>query len=259
MKPAANKATNHHQPPPTHHQPPPTATPPQKKVKPNLLRVEVGVKTRQQLTSERAILETMIAAAVGACGDERLAEKAKPFARGLCRHFAMLYAAGAAPPPAPPATSRPPVDPTAPKAADPVRFFLPSLVSLSSRGLDSFKALFHTNPSPTHPSPTHPSPTHHPHLTPTPTNHPQASPEPMPRGLIEFDVHVVLDALVEVLRDASPARATAAVENLSVLVTTTLRLHEVGSASRLRFPACVFGAGCKYLAQPPPPSLVSTS
>lgn len=99
---------------------PPFAAAPQ--VKPSLLKIEVGVKTRQQLTSERAILQMMIAAAVGACGDERLSEKAKPFSRGLCRHFAMLYAAGAAPPPAPPATSRPPPDPTAPpRPADQVR------------------------------------------------------------------------------------------------------------------------------------------
>jgi hypothetical protein len=62
----------------------------------------------------------MIAAAIGACGDDRLAERAKPFARGLCRHFAMLYAAGAAPPPAPPATSRPQLDPTAPRGEDQV-------------------------------------------------------------------------------------------------------------------------------------------
>lgn len=53
------------------------------------------MKTKTQLVAERQVLVTLISAIIGAAADEQLADAAGPFARGICRHFAMLFAAGA--------------------------------------------------------------------------------------------------------------------------------------------------------------------
>jgi transformation/transcription domain-associated protein len=58
-------------------------------------QVDLGVKTKTQLVAERQVLVTLISAIIGAAADEQLADAAGPFARGICRHFAMLFAAGA--------------------------------------------------------------------------------------------------------------------------------------------------------------------
>jgi hypothetical protein len=73
--------------------------------------VDLGVKTKTQLVAERQVLVALIAAVIGAGADEQLGEVAGPFARGICRHFAMLFAAGAqvnrGPPPPPGRGARP--------------------------------------------------------------------------------------------------------------------------------------------------------
>ncbi|KAK9813301.1 hypothetical protein WJX72_012102 [[Myrmecia] bisecta] len=61
--------------------------------------VEVGTKTKTQLLAERQVLKTLIAVTIGAAADPAVAEMASPFARGICRHFALLFAAGASAPP----------------------------------------------------------------------------------------------------------------------------------------------------------------
>lgn len=70
-------------------------------VMPTNSRVDLGPKTKQQLMAERQMLGTLIAAAVAAAADPLLSETAVPFMEGVCRHFAMLYTAGAVSPPSP--------------------------------------------------------------------------------------------------------------------------------------------------------------
>lgn len=55
---------------------------------------EGGVKTKTQLLAERHVLKQLLSTAVGAAADADLAADATPFAHGVCRHFAMLFAAG---------------------------------------------------------------------------------------------------------------------------------------------------------------------
>lgn len=59
---------------------------------------EGGVKTKTQLLAERNVLKQLLSTAVGAAADEDLAESATEFATGVCRHFAMLFAAGCSAP-----------------------------------------------------------------------------------------------------------------------------------------------------------------
>ncbi len=57
-----------------------------------------GVKTKTQLLAERHVLKQLLSTAVGAAADTDLAVDATPFAHGVCRHFAMLFAAGCSAP-----------------------------------------------------------------------------------------------------------------------------------------------------------------
>lgn len=59
---------------------------------------EGGVKTKTQLLAERQVLKQLLSTAVGAAADTELAADATPFAHGVCRHFAMLFAAGCSSP-----------------------------------------------------------------------------------------------------------------------------------------------------------------
>lgn len=59
---------------------------------------EGGVKTKTQLLAERQVLKQLLSTAVGAAADTDLAADATPFAHGVCRHFAMLFAAGCSSP-----------------------------------------------------------------------------------------------------------------------------------------------------------------
>ena len=59
---------------------------------------EGGVKTKTQLLAERQVLKQLLSTAVGAAADTELAANATPFAHGVCRHFAMLFAAGCSSP-----------------------------------------------------------------------------------------------------------------------------------------------------------------
>ena len=59
---------------------------------------EGGVKTKTQLLAERHVLKQLLSTAVGAAADTDLAADATPFAHGICRHFAMLFAAGCSAP-----------------------------------------------------------------------------------------------------------------------------------------------------------------
>ena len=59
---------------------------------------EGGVKTKTQLLAERHVLKQLLSTAVGAAADTDLAADATPFAHGVCRHFAMLFAAGGSEP-----------------------------------------------------------------------------------------------------------------------------------------------------------------
>ena len=59
---------------------------------------EGSVKTKTQLLAERHVLKQLLSTAVGAAADTDLAADATPFAHGVCRHFAMLFAAGCSAP-----------------------------------------------------------------------------------------------------------------------------------------------------------------
>ena len=59
---------------------------------------EGGVKTKTQLLAERHVLKQLLSTAIGAAADTDLATDATPFAHGVCRHFAMLFAAGCSAP-----------------------------------------------------------------------------------------------------------------------------------------------------------------
>ena len=59
---------------------------------------DAGVKTKTQLLAERHVLKQLLSTAVGAAADTDLAVDATPFAHGVCRHFAMLFAAGCSTP-----------------------------------------------------------------------------------------------------------------------------------------------------------------
>ena len=56
---------------------------------------DVGVKTRTQLLAERNVLRSLLATAIAGAGDPALRPAASDFASGICRHFALLFAAGA--------------------------------------------------------------------------------------------------------------------------------------------------------------------
>jgi transformation/transcription domain-associated protein len=68
---------------------------------------EMGVKTKTQLLAERQVLRQLITTVIAASGDKDLQPDAADFRSGVCRHFALLFAAGASTPP-----------PTVPTAAD---------------------------------------------------------------------------------------------------------------------------------------------
>ncbi len=57
-------------------------------------QAEQGVKTKTQLLAERNVLVTLLSAVIAAAAEDKLGETAAPFARDVCRHFAMLFAAG---------------------------------------------------------------------------------------------------------------------------------------------------------------------
>lgn len=140
-------------------------------VQPTPTRVDLGVKTKTQLIAERQVLATLLSAVIGAAADEKLADVAGPFAHGICRHFAMLFVAGAHPPPPAPMMAR----------------------QSQVEG----------------------------HLL-----------AAMPPGLRELDVHLFLDALVEVLCDEAPKRARAALDGLSVFLASVMKLHAARKATK---------------------------
>ena len=69
-------------------------------------KIDFGVKTLTQLKAERQVLRSLLSVVMGSSNDEDLQKEAKPFAEGVCMHFAMLFAAGASSPPPPPVSSR---------------------------------------------------------------------------------------------------------------------------------------------------------
>eukprot|EP00798_Chlamydomonas_sp_ICE-L_P011536 gene11536-34248_t len=83
-------------------------------------RAESGVKTKTQLVAERQAVVSLISTVIGASADERLASVATPFAHNVCRHFAMLYCAGAVSPPPAPAMSKPPMSSQQSSSASPM-------------------------------------------------------------------------------------------------------------------------------------------
>lgn len=68
-------------------------------------KVDFGVKTKTQLQAEKHVLKSLLTTIIGLSHDRELSDQARPFATGVCTHFSMLFAAGAAsPPPAPPSS-----------------------------------------------------------------------------------------------------------------------------------------------------------
>jgi transformation/transcription domain-associated protein len=154
-----------------------------------------GVKTKVQLQAERNVLVALLSAILAAAADEKLADVASPFARNMCRHFGMLFAAGTQPPPPAPAVFR-------------------------------------------HEARTEP----------------QSAPA-MPQGLRELDIHLFLDALIEVLCDKAPARARAALDGLATFLDTLLMLHEakskIGKPADAAQPGDGAGPAAMDVAAPP--------
>lgn len=58
----------------------------------------MGVKTKTQLLAERQVLRQLITAVVAASSDKDLQPQGMDYAVGICRHFALLFAAGASAP-----------------------------------------------------------------------------------------------------------------------------------------------------------------
>ncbi|KAL0051806.1 hypothetical protein WJX82_002492 [Trebouxia sp. C0006] len=153
-----------------------------------------GVKTKTQLLAERHVLKQLLSTAVGAAADTDLAVDATPFAHGVCRHFAMLFAAGCSTPKSaswqqPAGSQSPEVLPGGPPSGPPTG---------GSGG---------------------------------PTN--AAAGEPDGRGkasksqaLKELDAHLFFDALVEVLLEETTQRVPAALHGLAVFVDTLRLLVE---------------------------------
>jgi transformation/transcription domain-associated protein len=186
-------------------------------------RVELGVpKTKTQLIAEKGVLTSLLTAVISAAGDEQLADMAVPFCRSICRHFAMLFAAGATAPPPAPLMSRPTPSPAAAAAAAAAAqqqqrasqqqvaaegggAAAPEGGEAAAAGADASAAAAAATAAAAAAA---------------------AQPPGMPQGLGELDVYLLLDALIEVLCDASPAKARAAVDALSVFITTLLQLSE---------------------------------
>lgn len=59
---------------------------------------DIGVKTRTQLLAERNVLRTLLATVIAGAGNPALRPSAPEFSSGICRHFALLFAAGASSP-----------------------------------------------------------------------------------------------------------------------------------------------------------------
>lgn len=57
------------------------------------------MKTKTQLLAERQVLRQLITTIVAASGDKDLQPEATDYRNGVCRHFALLFAAGASTPP----------------------------------------------------------------------------------------------------------------------------------------------------------------
>ena len=249
------------------------------KLQPVLTRVELGVKTKAQLVAERHVLVSLLTAVIAAGGDERVAEKALPFSRGICRHFAMLFVAGAtAPPPAPMMSRITPAEggAAAGGAAGKGAAAAPgdgaaaggaegaaggaaggagdgTAAAAAAAGQDGAGAAGGAGAAAAAPAEggaqaagaappgaagggttgssgggqaaggaaAGSGPTG---STPAPAA--QTAVSVIPQGLCELDVHLFMEALMEVLCDASRTRALAAVEALSVFLTTVMQLHE---------------------------------
>ncbi|GAX77356.1 hypothetical protein CEUSTIGMA_g4802.t1 [Chlamydomonas eustigma] len=161
-----------------------------------LSKQDMGVKTKTQLIAERQVLVTLLSAVIGATANEKLVDVATPFAHGICRHFALLFAAGTPrPPPAPVMSSR--SSSSVPAAAPASAAEGASGLSAPSTVSDSAAAAAAAD----------------------------AGACSLPLGLRELDINLFLDALVELLCDKVPHRARAAVDGLAVFVDTTLMLH----------------------------------
>ncbi|KAL0020642.1 hypothetical protein WJX79_010395 [Trebouxia sp. C0005] len=156
-----------------------------------------GVKTKTQLLAERHVLKQLLSTAVGAAADTDLAVDATPFAHGVCRHFAMLFAAGCSTPMSaswqqPAGSQSPEVLPGGPPSGPPTGG------SAGSGG---------------------------------PTNAAAGDPEgkgkaSKSQALKELDAHLFFDALVEVLLEETTQRVPAALHGLAVFVDTLRLLVE---------------------------------
>ncbi len=71
--------------PPPHIEPTPAVT-------------EMGVKTKTQLLAERQVLRQLITSVIAASSDKDLQPQGTKYMLGVCRHFALLFAAGASAP-----------------------------------------------------------------------------------------------------------------------------------------------------------------
>ncbi|BDA47386.1 probable transcription-associated protein 1 [Coccomyxa sp. Obi] len=71
--------------PPPHIEPTPAVT-------------EMGVKTKTQLLAERQVLRQLITSVIAASSDKDLQPQGTEYTLGVCRHFALLFAAGASAP-----------------------------------------------------------------------------------------------------------------------------------------------------------------
>eukprot|EP00879_Flechtneria_rotunda_P005042 GHRR01005319.1.p1 GENE.GHRR01005319.1~~GHRR01005319.1.p1 ORF type:complete len:3477 (+),score=1416.33 GHRR01005319.1:1112-11542(+) len=193
-------------------------------VQPVLSRVELGVKTKAQLVAERSVLTSLLAAIIAAAGDEELTDSSKPFCHSICRHYAMLFVAGAgAPPPAPfmsravymggsgsqqqqkPGTSAAPAA-SSNQAGTAGGGSSNAAGSAAAAGGDQQQQQQQSNAASA-------APAARPNL-----------PAAMPRSLAELDVHLFVDAVLEVLCDANPRMAAGAFDALSVFIDTMQQL-----------------------------------
>ncbi|KAL6756896.1 hypothetical protein V8C86DRAFT_2435829, partial [Haematococcus lacustris] len=184
--------------------------------------VEQGVKTKTQLVAERGVLVALVVAIIAASADPRLEDVALPFARHITRHFAMLFVAGTLPPAPGPAMFRheprpAPTDPATVGAA---------AAAAATAGATAATAASNGLPQPCAPDAA-PGST-------TPDAKSAASASAMPQGLRELDVHLFLDALLEVLCDKEADRGWAALHTLSVFLDTLLVLHQARTLAKKR-------------------------
>ncbi len=67
-------------------------------IEPTPAVTEMGVKTKTQLLAERQVLRQLITSVIAASADKDLQPQGADYTLGVCRHFALLFAAGASAP-----------------------------------------------------------------------------------------------------------------------------------------------------------------